>query len=146
MIKQIIAVTYKWLAWIAIIGMWIFIGTLAYWHLHEYKIIDVKQPAKILNEGKVVKRGEIVSYELDYTKYDPVSARVRRQLENDRSVCLMEGSGVAKMGKNTTIVDVTIPPNIWPGKYYLHTYYEYDVNPIKTVKYDYKTEWFEVLP
>ncbi len=147
--------TTKILAWIAIVGTVILIGVLLYWHLYPYKVIDVQQPAKIVSSlttkhngttYPAVKRGNIMSFELKYTKYIPITARVRRQLVNDRSICLMEGAGQAKMGANEVIIDVMIPPNMFPGLYRLQTFYEYDVNPIRNIKYEYYTEWFEVLP
>lgn len=154
-IMGIVSVTMKWFSWIAIVGMMFMIGTLLYWHLYPYKVIEVREPAKVLNaqtamvDGQLlptVKRGGVLSFKLEYTKHIPVTARVRRQLVNDRTICLMEGAGQAKMGENSVIIDVMIPPNMFPGKYRLQTFYEYDVNPIRSLKYEYYTEWFEVLP
>jgi hypothetical protein len=139
-------ITAKWLAWFSIMGMGFMVLTVAYWSLKNYNVIEVQQPAQILNKDKIVRRGEIVSYKMIYQKHVNITARVRRQLENDRSICLMEGAGQAKMGMNNTTIDVFVPLNIFPGRYRLHTFYEYEVNPIRTIKYDYYTEWFEVLP
>lgn len=148
-------ITARILAWISIVGMGTMVIVVLYWHLYPYKIIEVKQPSKVLNELRsevngvtypAVKRGQILSYRMEYDKYMAITARVRRQLVNDRSICLMEGAGQAKMGQNATVIDVLIPPNIFPGLYRLQTFYEYEPNPIREIKYDYFTEWFEVLP
>jgi hypothetical protein len=151
----VLLITSKWLAWMSIMGMGVLVCFVFYWSLYPYKIIEVKEPAKIVGPKMImmngsatpaVKRGEILTYKMEYTKFMPITAKVRRQLVNDRSICLMEGAGQAKMGRNSVLIDVFIPLNIFPGRYKLQTFYEYEVNPIRTIKYEYDTEWFEILP
>lgn len=145
-INGIISITAKWIAWFSIIGMGMLVCIITYWVLYPYHIITVKEPAKILTVGDKVKRGELLTFEFDYHKYYDIPARVTRMLENDRQVCLIQSGGMAHVGKHKIPVDVLIPLNVWPGKYRLKMLYEYEVNPIRTLKYTYYTEWFEVLP
>lgn len=117
---------------------------LAYWMFWPITILEV-QETHILNPDKIVKRGDYLRYSIKYKKHFDIVGDVTRTLVNDRTVALVySDSSKKKLSICEQEIDVLIPPNMWPGKYKLKVDVRYDVNPLRTIRVQYQTDWFEI--
>lgn len=119
---------------------------LWFWHLYPYKPLVInEEPLKILNENKTVKQGDILVYEVNFTKNTDKKAVIYRRFVDGLIYNLPPSYPLNKPGEriNTTTVDI---PQVLPeGKYTLHSETCYQMNPIREVCVEYQTEEFEVI-
>lgn len=115
-----------------------------FWWVAPYKTLEVTQPYKIVN-GKELKRGDILIYEIEYCKYTNAQSTVRRQFVDGIIYATPEITANLKKGCGITANSITIPSNLPPGVYYLTIEVYYKVNPIRIITHELKTETFEVI-
>jgi len=128
--------------------VFILFGTVlvvGYWLLYPYKVIQFnKVPFPVVN--KIVHQGGILTYQTDYCKFNniiPVSYKTFTDgiiYHIPSSYVLAKNKGCAK-----TFIDIEVPRTLPVGNYVLDILYIYQVNPIRTVNVDVKTENFEVV-
>jgi hypothetical protein len=122
--------------------------TWGVWSLYPYKTIEYgNQPFKIIS-NRIVKQGESITYTVEYTKSTKVIPTQYKQFvdgiiynipaEEARPVIIDPGSGVA-------FINITVPKNLPPGEYYLHTDTYYKMNPVRTIQKESRTETFTVI-
>jgi hypothetical protein len=97
--------------------------------------------------------GDVALIRLAATKHRDIRGRVHWTMVREGA----QGSNYAihfeprsaslGIGYNDVIIPVlTIPANCPPGRYHLHGYAEYSVNPIRTVTFPMTSNSFEVVP
>lgn len=135
------------LAWVSIsfvIGASLYALGLA---LLPVKTADIKQPIKVLNENKIVQKGEKLELELVISKYTNVTPEVSRNLLCDDGTVYFVPSaiqGTARpVGTYTAIANIDLPleaPTDIPCK--LEYNNEYRVNFVRTINRVWSTEKF----
>lgn len=116
---------------------------LMFWAFFPYKTSVQNQPYKVMN--KIVKQGDILTYEMDYCKYTDVVPSVERQFIDGIIYALPPGNAQLKSGCRTVMNTIQIPHALPPGNYYLQAIVSFKVNPIRTIVNTYITEKFEVI-
>jgi hypothetical protein len=109
------------------------------------KIIDVVQPYKIVS--KVVKRGGVLTYEVEYKKYTNSPAIVYRNIicEDGNLVTLAPiESNVPKGDHKLVRSDVMVPMKTSLGECRLDVTLDYHVNMFRHKIYNFESESFEV--
>jgi len=136
----------------------IFLGQICWWFYYPYDIIEFTNhcctedgsyyQGIVLNEGRKVRRGEMLTIKLEFIKnYDLPARYVTRTLANDRYITLVNNAGgTLQKGKHTKTFNIFIPLNIWPGRYRLENTFSYNPNPFRTINEKWVSEWFEVVP
>lgn len=134
------------LSWIVIVSMMALILLFGFWYLYPYNLIEFKSPVyTVLNENKTVKSGEILKYEVDYCKYTDLDPVVTKWYVDGLVYQTPEGRGVIFPGCRKQIVNNLVPENLLPGEYYIKIFIDYEVNPIRHIIYENRTEKFTVL-
>jgi hypothetical protein len=119
-----------------VVGIWLFF---------PYSPILVQTPIQIMNPGKQVRAGEILTYKIKYEKLMNVSGTLTRKLINSYKIDLSDSVASAPIGKDCDQVKVTVPRYADPGTYYLWWHVEYQVNPLRTIPVSVMSEKFEVI-
>ncbi len=118
---------------------------ITYWVMWPYKPITFHAPIKIVNDGKTVKPGGILIYEMDYTRNMDSPVTITRMLVNSYQFAMTPTSGSRQMGKRVSRNQIVIPNFAAPGKYRMQWIGAYDVNPLRTITVMQWSEWFEVV-
>lgn len=118
---------------------------VAYWLWWPYEPIIIQGPIKILNEGKLVKAGQLLCYQITYKKTMKIDGVLTRKLVNDYTMDLRASYATAKVGDGVDNVKVWIPTHATPGKYTLWWSVAYKVNPLRTVSVAAESESFYVM-
>lgn len=124
---------------------WLLVGLVAYWLFVPYRVYDPFDPApRILTP--VVKRGSTLLYSGVGCKRLAVKGISSRSFV-DGIVYLTPPVGANRpLGCLTQPVGIAIPKSLPVGHYRLEGEIMYEVNPIRTVTYHYRTGEFEVVP
>jgi hypothetical protein len=110
-----------------------------YWRI---RIIDINSPLKVLTP--VVRRGESLIYQADYCLYKKFPTTVSRTLVNDAVIVLPDVSSVGKLGCHKAEIQLGIPAEAQPGRYYMEGLATYQVSPRRSVVVEFSTEEFLV--
>ena len=113
-----------------------------FWWIYPYNLVTAKQPFEILTP--VVQQGDVLLYKMDYCKKTDLVPTVNRQFVDGLIYTLPVGSSVLVKGCRVITNSIEVPKNLPPGIYYIQSTAQYQVNPIRTILYDYKTAKFEV--
>lgn len=95
----------------------------------------------------VLHAGDILKYTLDYCKFTDVTPTTHAILVDGQQIPLTpgpQGTGLLK-GCHSIQRLVAIPETINPGRYYYNKELDYQVNPFRTEKIYYYTEYFDVV-
>lgn len=131
-----IAIGYLLVGWVAYMLFWP-VKTL------EVKNYDPAHPIPV--DAEVYYPGENLSYQLDYCKYFDGRATVHRTLVDGQIVQLQDTMGGLPLGcRVITVKTAIIPETITPGRYYLDVVVEYELNPLRTERVHYQTDYFTV--
>lgn len=115
-----------------------------YYLLWPFKFLEFSTPqSKILTP--VVRRGDYVKWQADFTKYTNITAKVSRQLMNTYVYYYADETGSFPRGHQTAIVSVKIPDYISAGEYFIRNIYSYKINSLRTITYIQETEKFKVV-
>ena len=132
-------------SWTVIISMMLIILLLGFWLLFPYKIAEYKNvPFPILNENKIVKRGDRVRYLIDACKYTTQIPELIKFFVDGVIFETPKTVGVVPFGCNQVTADAYVPRAIPTGVYSLKMVVKYKVNPIRTIEYTNITEKFTV--
>jgi len=114
-----------------------------FWWLYPYPTSTQVQPYKVIN--KVVKQGDLLQYEMEYCKYTDTKAIVSRQFIDGIIYSVPESTALLNRGCGKLLNSIEVPKNLPPGDYYMKSIVTFEMNPIKTVVNEYKTEMFKVV-
>lgn len=131
-------------AWITINFTLGFLLLIIFWLVYPYKVIEFKQPIKILTPQ--VKRGEHLSYEVDYCKYSNHQPLITRTFID--GVIYQVPDGISKLndkGCGVNTIQMYIPKALPTGKFYVEINYHYELNPVRKLDITVKTEQFEII-
>jgi hypothetical protein len=117
---------------------------VAYWLLYPYEPITVSC-IKILNQDKTVKAGEHLIYKIEYKKNMDVVGILNRKLVNDVKIDLSDQYATASIGTGKDVVYIRIPHYADTGTYYLWWSARYQVNPIREIVVNKKSEVFTII-
>lgn len=113
---------------------------MLYWPVTIIKPLE--QPYKI--KTPIVEVGGYVVYEVRACKYFDIAGFITRSFEDGALYPAISSSGNVKKGCAKSEVSVAIPNYIPPGVYHINLDASYQVNPIRTIIYHFKTEDFRV--
>ena len=94
---------------------------------------------------KTVKAGDVVAFETDYCKNINIPVKVSSSFINGIIFSTPETITNLPVGCNVKTVYKSVPKELPSGKYYIRTYYRYEVNPIRTITIQQNTDTFEVI-
>lgn len=110
-----------------------------------YPIAVIKpnvQPYKVLT--KVVSPGGKFVYQVDACKKADATATIQRRFVGDVIYFLPSQDGTVKPGCSKSNIEITVPDDVSPGKYYLDLVIEYRLNFLTSRIYYFDTESFLV--
>lgn len=113
-----------------------------FWAIYPYKTSTQVQPYKVIN--KEVKRGELLTYEMEYCKYTDKIPTVERQFIDGIIYAIPQGNAQIKKGCGTIINSIKIPNGLPAGTYYIHSTVKWTMNPIRIINQEFVTEQFTV--
>lgn len=119
--------------------LFILLGML-YWPVTVIK--PLIQPYKILTP--VVKVGDNIIYEVNACKYYETTGTITRSFEDGAIYPAISSQGNVTKGCTKSEVSVAVPNYIPPGVYHLNLDAAYQINPIRTIIYHFKTSDFVV--
>lgn len=131
------------------LGALLYAGYLTYW---PFQVITI-EPQPYVLQNTVIAPGSYIYYTFHYCKNYDVKAEVIHQLQGMAQIRLSNDPPTPELhdqalrlkdGCATTTKGVYIPKRTPPGEYELYEYVDYQVNPLRTVSYVFKTEPFTV--
>jgi hypothetical protein len=133
------------LPWLILITFWLVVLVLLYWYLYPYKPITFnKTPFPV--ETKIVKVGGILTYDIDYCKYNTIVPTTTKTFVDQIIYDIPDTTAIAKkVGCSTIFVDIQVPSNLPAGQYHLGITYHYQVNPVRKIDISVETEMFQVV-
>lgn len=116
----------------------------AYWIFYPYNPLEITTPVKVLTP--VVKPGEVVYIDFEFTKNTPIKPEVKMALVDGVIFNLPEFSPINPVGDTDSKVVgvVTVPTTVPCGEYHIHFSADYQMNPLRVVTVEYETERFIV--
>ena len=131
-----------WTIYGVTVAMVIIVGLL-YWPV---KVIDIKNSDAIQLDKKIYKRGDRITYTLDYCKYRNAPATVSRALVN--SIRINFTAYYNNLPKGCALVknsDLVIPEFTDVGTYHIETTIEYQINPLRRIFKNWRSVDFQVV-
>jgi len=117
-----------------------------YWMLYPYNPVDFKDEVyPILNEGKIATQGGSLKYRVNYCKYVKQVPEVSKKYVDGIIYDTPGSRGVVFQGCRVQVVDNIVPDTLLPGEYYIDIEIDYQMNPLRHVIYNNRTEKFTVL-
>lgn len=133
-------------AWLTILIAFLLIGVITYWLNCDYNLIEFNnQPFPVLNENLTVKRGDRVTFLVDYCKHTDEIPTITKYFIDGVVLEINTVDGVFEKGCNKMKMDVYIPKAIAPSNYSVEFVGTFHPNPIRTIKYVAKTVNFKVI-
>ena len=124
-----------------------FVGGMGFLH-YPFKIIELVQPYRVLNENKEVFRGDRLIYEVEYTKFYDTPATIYRNIicDDDNLVTLAPQKSNVPAGSHKIVRnDVVIPEKTSRSNCYLEVVLDYDWHKLRNIRYTFRTESFKVI-
>lgn len=127
------------------------IGLIIYWMIIPVPTFEVKNFSytdPIHVETPVLHPGDVLRYLLDYCKYTDIIPTSKTYLVDGFQLPISSansGSNGLLVGCHKIEREVIIPETANPGRYYYDKELSYKVNPIRTIKVYYYTEYFQVV-
>lgn len=131
------------ISWIAILSAFALIGVVTAWEVYPYRLLEIKNPTPVVN--KVVKAGELLTYKVDYCKFTDLSAQVTKSFVNDIIYTMPTQLGTHGKGCGVEYISVITPKELPQGDYFLKIKFVYQVNPMREMKVEVKTEQFTII-
>jgi len=121
-------------------------GVIAYYLIFPLKVIEFSNiPFPVINVNKTVKVGSLLQHKVEYCKHIDLTATASRQFINGLIFSMPSSIVNNPIGCNTSVVNTMIPLELPPGKYFLRTVIQYNLNPIRAVTFTIDTEQFTVV-
>jgi hypothetical protein len=115
-----------------------------FWLIYPYKPLVFKTE-KFKVQNPIVRQGDNLLYTSDYCKYSPNTYLVSRTFENSLVFSTPAFISNRPLGCKKITVGVLVPPELPPGKYILINKYQTELNPIRTLTIEQRTEEFTVI-
>lgn len=116
-----------------------------YWLLWPAHVLTVVGQDAILNSGQMVVAGQAVIYRVAYCKYTDKQAFLSRSLVGSVLYGLPQSTNNIPPGCRTAISQNTIiPTGVAPGIYHLELRATYQINPLRSVSVESRTQDFIV--
>lgn len=122
-----------------------FMGYVAWLLFAPAKPLVMHQPVKVIT--KQVKAGNDFIYEADYCRYIDGPAYVYRTIssvDGQNFFPISPVTSVTKLGCAKAIIHIATPKGLTPGTYIMRGVAEFKVNPLRTEKYSYISEQFQI--
>jgi hypothetical protein len=129
---------------IILVGMIGLIGLIAYWGFRPYNILEYETcDLQTVKESYEV--GEVLDFRLQFCKKGNYTATIIRSFHD--GVVYMFPALTSKLdeGCYDYYANTTVVPNVQSGTYTYKTQWEYRVNPIRTVTYEFTSNEFRVV-
>jgi len=134
-----------WILNILLVVVAFMVGTILYWQVAPYNILEVKDGNYTLDKT-VYKQGEIFPIHFELCKNTEIEEDIYGKFIDGVIYSIPENSSNFEVGcYSTYISSVTIPDNLPAGTYIYEETIIYRVNPIRTVTYTFTTPEFEVI-
>ena len=131
------------LVWIVIISAIFAIGLATFWLSYPYEIAEFKN---FEASKQVYRPGEIITYNITYTKKHDVSGFVYRSIEDKVIYEVDTFAGNLPVGDNLTISDSFILPDyIAADTYKIRLVTVVKVNPMRSITKEYLSKPFVVI-
>ncbi len=115
-----------------------------FWLIYPYKPLEILQNPKVKQQQ--VKAGEILEYNIKFKKNTDIPSTITRTLIDGVMYTLPTLSPINNGGTYfQNIGSFEIPHSIPAGNYYFITSSCYQMNPLRTVCVEYKSDQFEVI-
>jgi len=131
----------SWIAILSAIGITILVS---FWYFYPYNIITFNTK-KFSVQNKNVKQNEYLIYKSEYCKHMPLISQTSRSFVNGIIYTTPSTMTDRETGCHTVNVQVHVPPELPPGKYYLSVLYQYKVNPVRIITIKRISDQFTVL-
>jgi hypothetical protein len=118
------------------------VGTLTFWAVYPYK------PLKINEEPLHVIKKEVkdeVYYVLDYCKNTDKPVSITNRFIDGVVFVVPDVRAFNKRGCEKITIVLDVPKVLPPGEYYIEVVYTYQMNPIREVTVETRTENFRIL-
>jgi len=141
---------WKILTKLVIVSWLVFLVVALFWQVYPYKVSSIKQPIKILNKNKQVAIGESIIQELHINKPNnnvPIDVSRTLLCEDGNLVTLSPNVATnLPLGEYTIINDkYVLPPKVAIGSKCIFVWRQsYQVNPIKKIAVEWRSETFTV--
>lgn len=134
-----------WILNILLIVVAFLVGTILYWQIAPYKILEAKEGNYTLDKYEY-KKGEDFPIHFEICKNMDIEEDVYGKFIDGVIYSIPENSSDFETGcYSTYISSVNIPDNLPAGHYVYEETIIYRVNPIRTVTYTFTTPRFEVV-
>ena len=115
------------------------------WIVFPYKVIEFNDGDFRVNT-KQLYQGEYLSYDVSYCKYTEALASTTISFVDGIIYTIpKDPQAFYEIGCHTKTILLYIPKALPAGKYYLDHVFTFQVNPIREVRVEAKTEMFEVI-
>lgn len=123
------------------------LALVGYWLVYPQKVMVIENPMNVKLDKTVYQKGERITYELHYCKYQPYTATVLRTLVNSIRISYTEMRSDLAVGCGTIhSSDLQIPEFAEVGRYHIETTMEYKINPLRTEKITWRSQEFDIVP
>jgi hypothetical protein len=130
------------LSYITLILTAILLSYLIYLSFYPFQIVKLHRFTIVT---PVVKRGELLTYELDFIKQRAFRADIRYYFV-DGIIVQLEPSGIKRpVGEQEISQSRVVPTTIVPGVYKLRIELDYKITAWRTVSYVWESDTFKVL-
>lgn len=124
----------------------VYIGYCLFWPVQTLVINNYSLGNPIHVMTSVVSPGQPLEYELDYCKYSDIPSMVSRTLVDGQVITLVPTDGALPIGCHEVLVKTAVvPETVNPGRYYLNVLVSYQINPFRTERIRYYTDYFQVV-
>lgn len=135
----------EWVLNLMLLLMLAFVGILVYWSFHTYEILTPLEGNYQLSREEY-KRGDVLEIRFHICKNTSIRERVFGRFVDGVIFSVPDNQSNFDIGcYDTFITSVNIPSTLPSGNYYYEEKVVYEVNPIRTVEYVFRTPGFRVI-
>ena len=121
-----------------------FVFLVLCWLLFPYKTLEINNVPYPVTPR--VEQGGVVIFEMDYCKYTDKEVVISRRFVDGIIYTLPEMiTAHNEMGCSVSYLTEEVPENLPAGNYYMKFYYTYEVNPIRKITIQARTQEFEII-
>lgn len=137
--------TFTVAVWFLAVGIMLNVFYIAYLAFYPFKTVSFKtQPFPVLNQ-QPIKPSSVLEYEVDYCRYTQAPSKLTRTLTGPSLITLVADTATGEPGcRKTKVNNVIIPTYALHGTYYLKINVCYQVNPLRNICKQVRTQDFKV--
>lgn len=123
----------------------LFVVVLVYWQVAHYDVLQERDGNYSIDKTQY-KKGETIHIRLNVCKNKEISESIKGRFVDGVIFSVPENGSNFEVGcYDTVITSVKIPDSLPLGKYTYIENISYEVNPLRTIEYIFKTPEFEVV-